>query len=137
MMLSLPCRFLCELNLLMMVALTLGAETAIRYENTTNDQLLILWCLIGGFGGSFCSLRFFQQAKAMEAGMQFATNLIISTAVSPFLVDAVAFRCDLPVGLRLALPVSLSVGMLACSGVSLTIPYLEKWINKKGETLTK
>ena len=119
---------LAEINLGGMVFTAALAEIAIKTENVTSDQLLILWCLIGGFIGSFVSLRYFHPKDYWDASTQFGTNLCISAVGSPLLVDQISYWTKLPVGLRLAIPTAFCIGVVGCNLTAMLIPYGEKYI---------
>lgn len=120
--------FLAEANLGIVVILAAIADVAVKTEKATPDELLILWCLIGGFIGSFCSLRYFHPKSYWDASAQFGTNLCISAMGSPIMVDQISYWTSLPVGLRLALPVAFCVGVVGCNLTAMLIPYGEKYI---------
>ena len=117
-------------DLQLMVVFAAVGEIALKSESVTSDELVILWCMIGGFFGSFCSLHFYQPKDKFAAGMQFAVNLSFSAIFSPLLVDQVSYWTKIPLGLRLSLPVAFLVGMLACAGVARALPYLQKFIDR-------
>ena len=120
-------RILTEITLGSMIILAQIAEIAVASEKVTSDELLLLWCLIGGLCGSFCSLRFFQPQRATEAVMQFGVNLCFATIVSPQACYVTSAWTGWPIGLRLALPVALVIGTVACNLVAIVLPYGERW----------
>ncbi len=130
-------RILAAVNLDFLVILAAFGDVAVKTEVVTPDELLILWCVIGGFCGSFCSLRFFQPKTPLEASSQFFVNLCLSSIISPLLVDQAARWTGFPLGLRLALPISLFVGILGCQTVGLAIPYAEQWFRARGRRVVR
>lgn len=130
-------RILAFLNIDAMIILTALGDVAVRTEAVTSEQLIVLWCVIGGFGGSICSLRFFQVKTPLEGWSQFGTNLILSAMVSPILVDWVSRLTGFPQGLRLSLPIALGVGVLGCQAVARAIPYAQRWLDRKGDKIVE
>lgn len=124
-----PC-FLSEIYLVGAAAVLAGADAAVRYETATPDQLIITWCIIGGFLGAFCSLRFFPVAGKVDTGMQLAVNLILSATCSPLIIDVTAYYTKIPAGLRMALPISVAVGITGQALVSMLIPRGKDLVNK-------
>ena len=123
-------RLLAWADLQLMVVFAAAGEIALKTESVTSDELIILWCMIGGFFGSFCSLHFYQPKDKFAAGMQFLVNLSFSAIFSPLLVDQTSYWTKLPLGLRLALPIAFLVGLLACTGVARALPYLQMGLDK-------
>lgn len=103
------------------------ADIESRKEVVTPDELVIFWCLIGGLGGSICSLHFYPARDKTEGTWQFVVNIILSGIFSPIVCDWVSYLCHLPIGLRLALPVSCSVGFFACQAIWQGLPYVRRW----------
>lgn len=124
-----PC-FLSEIYLVGAAAVLAAADGAIRYETATPDQLIITWCIIGGFLGAFCSLRFFPVVGKVDTGMQLAVNLILSATCSPLIIDLTAYYTQIPAGLRMALPISVAVGITGQALVSMLIPRVKDLVNK-------
>lgn len=124
-----PC-FLSEIYLVGAAAFLAAAEGSVRYETATPDQLIITWCIIGGFLGAFCSLRFFPVSGKVDTGMQLAVNLILSATCSPALIDVISYYTKIPAGLRMALPVSVAVGITGQALVAMLIPRGKDLVNK-------
>lgn len=122
-----------ELQLIVICA-ALG-EIGVRTELFSPEDITILWCLAGGFVGSFCSLHFYEPPTRAAAGMQFGVNLSLSAVASPALVDVISYWTRWPVGIKLALPVSAGVGIVACAAVAAALPYLPKYIMRRSEKL--
>lgn len=113
------------------------AELGIKMEVVTSDQLMILWCLIGGLLGAFCSLDFFPVGNGKwEKGAQLGVNVVLSATCSPSLVDLVAYWTGLPSGLRLALPISVGVGIVGRAAVFMLIPYGREFLKKRASDVT-
>lgn len=130
-------RMVFEVNMTLAIIFAAGAEVAMKYENTTPDEMLILWCLIGGVCGSACSLRFFKPASHLEGFWQMVTNLVIAGNFSPFVVDQVAWRLNFPVGLRMALPIAWTIGLLGTIGINRLLPFLDKWFTLRSNKILK
>lgn len=132
-------RTLSEVLLAAAAATLATAELAIKTEVATPDQILILWCIIGGFLGAFCSLRFFPVQGNWENGWQLAVNLILSATFSPTLchiiVAATPEWIGISVGLRLALPVSVTVGAVAQAVVFALIPWGKKYLDARASKI--
>lgn len=118
--------------LLAAAAVTLAsAEIAIKTEAATADELLILWCVIGGFLGACCSLKFCPSKGGWDNAVQLAVNLILSAAFSPQICWTIAPWIGAPVGLRLAIPVSVAVGSFAQAVVFMLIPWGKKYLEAR------
>lgn len=122
--------FLSEILLVGAASVLAAAEAAVKYETASPDQLIISWCLIGGFLGAFCSIRFFPVSGKVDTGMQLAVNLILSATFSPALIDITSYYTKIPAGLRMALPISVAVGIVGQALVSMLIPRGKEFVNK-------
>ena len=120
-----------ELNL--MVMFTAIADIAVRTNVATPDEILVLYCIIGGFGGSFCSLHFYQPKDRFAAGMQFTVNFCFSGIFSPLLVEYMSYWTAIPAGFRLALPVGFMIGLVACAVVARLLPHFQRGLDKWAE----
>jgi uncharacterized membrane protein YsdA (DUF1294 family) len=100
-------------------------DVAIKTESATPEQLIVLWCVIGGLLGSFCSLHYYRQVSHVEATTQFVVNLCLSVAFSPILAEYISYWISFPVGLRLCLPVACGVGLLGNAAVVRGLPFLQ------------
>lgn len=130
-----PARMLAMIHVDIMLVCAAIADIAVKTEAATSDEMLILWCLIGGSCGSVCSLRFFQPKTPFESTSQIFVNIVLSTMLSPIIVDQLSKATGFPVGLRLALPVSLIAGIMACQTVARMIPWAQKWVDAKGQKI--
>ena len=120
-----PALIAAELSWVAMVILGAGANVAIA-EGATPEQLQILWCLIGGFMGSMCSLRFFQVKGWWENAAQLGVNILLSATAAPVLCDYAARWSGFPNGLRLAILVSAGTGIFGQQTVMQAIPLIQK-----------
>lgn len=125
-----------EMALVGAIALSAVADVGVRTETATPDQLLILWCVIGGCVGAFCSLQFFAVKTRGEAMMQMIVNLGLSSMVSPLVVDLASSWTGYPVGLRLSLPIACAIGLLGQQIVTLLIPLGRQWLTRKAKDVT-
>ena len=125
-----------EVALMAVIATTALAEVGVRTETVTPDQLLILWCVIGGLVGSFCSLQFFHVTTRQQAAWQLGVNLGLSSMLSPLIVDLTSSWTDYPVGLRLALPIACGVGIGGQAVVAQLIPWCRKWIERRAQKIS-
>ena len=130
-------QLLAEVTLIAAIGATAVADLSVRGETVTPDQLLVLWCVIGGMVGSFCSLQFFIVKTRVEAAWQLAVNLGLSAVVSPLLVDMVSYWTGYPLGLLLALPVSCGVGIGGQAAVIQIIPWGRKWLDGRARNIVK
>jgi len=122
-----------EAILMAIIATTAVADIAVKTEQVTPDQLLVLWCVIGGLVGSFCSLQFFQVRTRPEAAWQMAVNLGLSGTLSPLIVDLISSWTAYPIGLRLALPIACGVGIGGQAVVAHLIPWARKWLDGRAK----
>jgi hypothetical protein len=94
------------------------------------EDVVVLWCIVGGCLGAFCSLHFFrvQPSAHIQADIawQFFVNLILSGCFSPLLVPtAVKYSGLRP--MQVAIAISCGVGILAQQAVAKVIlPSLQK-----------
>lgn len=80
------------------------------------EDINVLWCIVGGCLGAFCSLHFFRVVPSAtlqtDIAWQFAVNLILSGVFSPLLVPvAVKYSGLRP--MQVAIAVSCAVGITA------------------------
>lgn len=120
-----------EISLTLLILLAASADLAVKTEAATPDQILILWCLVGGLIGSIVSLRIFRVKDINDGTWQLMANLGISSMASPILTDLIGKYSGYPVGVRLALPVSLVLGIVGEQAVALLIPIAKKWFVSK------
>lgn len=112
-----------------------AAELVIQNGGSaTPDDVLTCWCLLGGVIGSFCSLHFYRPPSRFAAGAQFGVNVGLSSMFSPFLVDVVSYFTKFPPNVRLAMPISAFVGIVACSAVAKLLPIVQDIFEKKLNT---
>lgn len=125
------------IELQLMFILTAIADVAVRTEAATSDELLILWCLIGGLGGSICSLHFYPCDDRSNRAWQFIVNIICAAIFSPFLCDHVSYWTRLPLGLRMALPVAFGVGFFGCQAITQGLPYAKQYYRARWKRAIK
>ena len=120
-----------EVSLTLLILFAASADLAVKMEVATPDQILILWCLIGGLIGSIVSLRIFRVKNINDGTWQLLANLGISSMVAPILTDLIGKYSGYPVGVRLALPVALVLGIVGEQAVALLIPIAKRWFVSK------
>lgn len=126
-----------EVAMLVAAAATVAGAEIIK-ESATPDELLILWCIVGGLLGAACSLRFFPVSGFWPNIWQLGVNLVLSAAFSPQLCYwPVSAWTGAPIGLRLALPVSVTVGACGQAIVALIIPWGKKYIETRAAKLVE
>lgn len=125
-----------EVSLTLLILIAASADLAVKTEVATPDQILILWCLVGGLIGSIVSLRVFRVKDVSDGTWQLVANLGISAMASPMLTDLIGKYSGYPVGVRLALPVSLILGIVGEQVVALLIPIAKRWFVSKARTAT-
>lgn len=80
------------------------------------EDVTVLWCIVGGCLGAFCSLHFFRVAPSAttqtDVAWQFGVNLILSGVFSPLLVPA-AVRYSGLRPMQVAIAVSCAMGIAA------------------------
>lgn len=126
-------QWMAEVSLISLVALTATADMAVRSESATPDQMLALWCVIGGMLGSFCSLKFFEVKSRVEAAAQLGVNLVLSGVCSPIIVDVISMYSGYPTGMRLALPIACALGIVGQQLVSKLIPIGQRFVEKRAK----
>lgn len=129
-------QWMAEVSLISLVALAAAADAAVRSEVATPDQMLVLWCVIGGMLGSFCSLKFFEVKSRVEAAAQLGVNLVLSGVCSPIIVDVVSMYSGYPTGMRLALPIACALGIVGQQLVSKLIPIGQRFVEKRVKQAT-
>lgn len=105
------------------------SEVAMTYEIFSAADIIILHCLIGGIGGSSASIHFYPPANRSTGAFQFGINTLMAAFFSPAACEYISYWTKYPVGLRLALPVSFIVGLLACQAVARAIPWLQRYFD--------
>lgn len=106
-------------------------------EGATPDELVICWCFIGGFGGSIGSLHFYPVKDRWTGAFQFLINFICAGFFAPLLCDQVSYWLNIQTTIKLALPVSFTVGFFACQAIARGIPYLQQYFDKKAKELVR
>jgi hypothetical protein len=71
-----------------------------------------------------------------EKGAQLGVNVVLSATCSPSLVDLVSYWTSWPAGLRLALPISVGVGIVGRAAVATLIPYGREYLKKRASDAT-
>lgn len=117
----------------------LGAAAAAEAGQLTGtmsmDDVICLWCVVGGCLGAICSLHFFRVPQGPHAHVdiawQFGVNMILSGAFSPLLVPTVAKWTGLPEGMKTAIPTALAVGIIAQRVVARLLPVFQKVLDAR------
>lgn len=107
------------------------------------DEALMLWCCAFGMLGGLCSIRFNPPVPEVRPGeaqekqlarlrnqglLQIIVNMILSAAVSPWACDGISWvsKGSIPVGIKLAFPVAVIIGIGADQIIARTYPKLQK-----------
>lgn len=125
-----------------MIVIMIGAASlaAGGTSGMSADDALVMWCLVGGCLGAFCSLHFFRVKPSANASAdiawQFVVNLILSGVFSPLLVPFVAARLGMPEqSMRVAIPTATVLGIVAQRLVARLLPVAQRIIEAKSGKL--
>lgn len=122
-----------------MIVVMIGAAslaTAGAPAGLSPEDAQVMWCLVGGCLGAFCSLHFFRVPPSNHASAdiawQFAVNLILSGVFSPLLVPFVAARLSMPeYSMRVAIPTATVLGLVAQRAVARVLPIAQRVLDAR------
>ena len=126
-----------------MIVVMIGAASLASVSGPsgmTQEDALVMWCLVGGCLGAFCSLHFFRVPPSPHANTdiawQFVVNLILSGVFSPLLVPFVAARLGMPeASMRVAIPTATLLGIVAQRLVAQALPMAQRIVDARSRKL--